>query len=260
MSAALVASYSPFDAMESSILDRIVAPFGLDELAVPAPYATRVGQLGAQRIELATRSWFGPGAIEAVHVARVRSADGSMDSLTFIALPRSAYGGPVVAADCVAFGGKLALFIVDVRSFGEPLPSEAEASLVAARERLAPYVEPRAWSSSEGPSPFSPLATFVRPLGPPPSLVRSSFEAYLEVGRAALARTSHAEPAEHQAHEAHEAHAEKAMNEHRLALAGFVAALARSKRQNQALTRLFGGDWIERYFGGWFFRLERGDG
>ncbi|MBL9113084.1 MAG: hypothetical protein JNM74_27600 [Myxococcales bacterium] len=195
---------------------------------MPPDVATRHGEWNGRPLCLRSRALECNGT--RVRLARVTS-DAALQSLTGIVLPRRERLGGILGFDVVAFGAKVTMFICDVTPKGLAAGSSSrslrDAALALGEERL-----PEGAIEGTVP-PFSTDATFLRPRADEEGRLVEVFEGYLG---------HFAEMASAKGDEVGAARAEDA----------YLQGLAALKRQARVLAKLFGSNWVERYFSFFF--------
>jgi hypothetical protein len=192
-------------------------------------HASHVGAMGDAALTWTTETWHGRDALELVRIARV---DGdAMSSITVLAYPRPERGAAILGADLVGFGGRLTFVAFDLVPTARPLAAGAGALLERARAQLDGTGTAR---PAEG--PFSQAAA-LRAIdrGADPSLVAGAYLRYLDGFLAELARPPSTK-----------------VSDGLQARARWARTMAEHMRAVAPLRKLFGGDWIDRYFATFF--------
>jgi hypothetical protein len=222
------------DALRSLTLSFVVPRFSLASVEVAEDFRSRRGDWNGRPLTLHTEIFAGDGPLSRLHIATIEAPDGSIASLTVLALPSTGTGAPMFGADLVAFGNAFVTTILDVIPVHGSIHSASQTQLADARSSLASCADRRELTGDE-PSPFSENASIASPrrdAGAERELERA-YRTYLEVFVAELTR--------------HEPTADVA-SASRQAQLEFLSRLAGVKKQMKALARLFGTDWTAAYF------------
>lgn len=192
---------------------------GLAEIALPNGFARREGDWNGRKLELQTRL-FGNEAGDVLRIAIIASE--SMATLTVLGIA----GDAVLGVDVVTFEGSFATLIADFSSTSGRDDPERVARL---RETTSP-LRRRAAVVPPVPAdaPFGPALVWLKPNNDDGDEVVRVVRAYVEELRLLLPTTRRAAPTE--------------------GLSRYLRWLATSKKQMKVLARLFGGEWVERYF------------
>lgn len=215
---------SPRDVLVSlgQELAEVGPSLGLVAESLADDMARREGTWNGRPLVLATRV-FSDARGRAFRVARV---DGeAMSSLTVVGLA----GETVLGVDVVQFQDRFATVIADLRM----PPSRTFSALVD--RLLADTRELRDPGADAAPAdaPFGPAVLWAKPLASQSEAVHAAVRVFVDAFR------EHADvPA---------ASAEGASR-----VRAYLAWLASSKKQMKTLTKLFGEDWVPRYFDGVF--------
>jgi hypothetical protein len=208
--------------------------FALSDVEVPAYFQSRRGDWNGRPLTLVTDTFHGAGRLARLHLAAIESGDGSIASLSVLALPRADMGAAVLGVELVAFGAAFATTILDLTPTCDALDAPAREQIVAARGRLEAVSEPRTPATTRARDAiFSEWATMVTPRRDSELVLRSAYASYLEAFVGVLDR---AEP---------RASAVEASQRAQRELLGRLSAV---KKQMKALSRLFGEDWTAAYF------------
>jgi hypothetical protein len=223
------------DALRAQTLSSTLGRFAMAPVAIAPEFQARRGDWNGRALTLHTEIFAGEGRLSRLHVASIEAADGSMASLTVLALPTSASGAPMFGADLVAFDDAFTTTILDVVPVGTSIHPESLSLLAGARILLERCGERRALGGEE-PSPFSSHAAIVSPRRTEPVVAQlgRAYRTYLDVFVFELLRDEPCDP-----------DAEPAS---RRAQGEFLSRLANVKKQMKSLSRLFGAEWTSAYF------------
>jgi len=225
-------SRAAIDAGLRSVLAAIEAWIGPEFAARPLPAGldSLAGSHADAALRLDTRRWRG-GGFSALTVATIRDATGRLCSVTIIGLPAAGELGPIVGLDLIGLGGALSLIAVDLAPTDrDTWAACAVAPLTALHAAVAPHVVPRRWPSFAD-EVFSPHALIAG--------VRRGAE--LEALGAVADFVARARPPAATAAEPERAAAATAR------AAAWCQAELRNRRENVALTRIFGADPAAAY-------------
>jgi len=213
---------------------RLVLELELAERPLPAGLALLRGEARGLELELRTTCFMGHG-FAALFIAEIVAQGGQRRSATVIGLPQRGALLPVLGVDLIALGGALSLAALDLAPTDDLFWQERAAPLLeACHARVAGHTVARRWPAFAH-AAFSPLALIAAAR---PGAEQHVFAAAADllVGVAQLARDAASAPAD----PARAAHA----YQRRLA---WQAAERHNRREQDALTRLFGPDAAARY-------------
>ena len=162
----------------------------------------------------------------------MRAPDDTLASLTVLGLPAPGTSAPILGIDVVAFGGAFSTAVIELHPAVRPLSEFTVEALSQARARLLSFSEPR--EQKDGPSPFSEHVTFCAPSHAAVPALVSAVRVYTAAFAAELAAAG-------------------LVTNEEAASAGvaqdvFLERLAGVKKQMRALGKLFGSEWLARYF------------
>lgn len=232
MTATTTPSSTAIDAGLRSVLAAIEAWIGPGLAACPLPAGldALAGSHADAALRLDTRRWRG-GGFSALTVATIRDVTGRLCSVTIIGLPAAGELGPIVGLDLIGLGGALSLIAVDLAPTDhDTWAACAVAPLTALHAAVAPHVVPRRWPSFAE-EVFSPHALIAG--------VRRGAE--LEALCAVADFVARARPLATTAAEPERAAAASAR------VAAWCRAELQNRRENVALTRIFGADPAAAY-------------
>ncbi len=205
-----------------------------DLLSLPTndEHQPHTGSLRDTPLVWTTRSWRGGHLFDLVRFATIEGA--AMSSLTVLVVPRRALAAPVFGADLVGFGDRYTFLALDLYTLGRDLARSTNTRLAEARARLASVGRTRPREDL----PFSPEAALLSvDRDADPSVVAAAYLRYLDAFDDELER-----PLQflQDARDVGERQAE------------YARQMATHMRAVAPLRKLFGGDWIDRYFTSFF--------
>jgi hypothetical protein len=207
---------------------------GLAERPLPGSLGLLRGEARGVALELRTTCFVGHG-FEALFIAEIATAAGARRSATIIGLPARGALLPVLGVDLIALGGSLSLAALDLAPTDDLLWQRRAAPLLeACHARVAGHTVARRWPDFAH-ATFSPLALIAAAR---PGAEQHVFAAAAELlaGVAQLARAAALAPTD----------PDRADRAYQRRLA-WQAAERRNRREQDALTRLFGADAAGQY-------------
>lgn len=208
--------------------------FVRESTLVPKPLPPALAELRAQGrpLVMRTRRWCGPGW-SALTVATIEDEQGALCTATVIGLPAQSVR-PIVGVDLIALGGALSLIAVDLAPTDMTYWSgHCAQHLAALRRALGDAVVARKWPGFAMES-FSPMALIAGARRGGEGLVLAAIAGFLRTLPETLAEVPD-DPDRAAAG--------------RSRLRAWLAAERQNRKEQEALSRLFGAETAEAYLG-----------
>jgi hypothetical protein len=224
-------------ALTDEVALQALTDWHLHETEVPAHFATAEGRVRDHGVRMVTRRFCG-SRYRHVTVARIDDDQGQALSATVIALPQPTVPMPVICADLVAIGGELSLVAVDLAPT-DPQTWQVMAAplLEVLRQRVEGHIIERKRPSFTA-SAFSPKALIVAAKKGAEATV---LHAVLTFFRSLSPVVNHV--------------GGDGSSDHDAALREWVRVQLANRKEHDALSRIFGAAFTERYLGDFLFSL-----